>query len=340
MKRFKNILLVIDPDAGDEVGDAPALALAVSLAKRNQARLTLIAVMEDLPSDVETQGSGQVSGQAVGGLLQRLMEDCHQELRSLVESKAGTGIEVRTRVDSGAPFLAIIRQVLREQHDLVMVTTEGEDGLKARLFGSTTMHLMRKCPCPVWAIKPSSSQRFTRILAAVDPSSPDDQHQNLDRLVIDLATSLARLNRSELHVLHAWHLPGERRLRSHNVIPQEQLDELLAGIRASRRARIDELLGHYSSPDSSPDSSSDASAAPSSDPVPRVHLVKGQAASEIPELIRNEGIDLLVMGTVCRTGVAGLFIGNTAESVLANVDCSVLSVKPEGFVTPVTLPEA
>lgn len=35
--------------------------------------------------------------------------------------------------------------------------------------------------------------------------------------------------------------------------------------------------------------------------------------------------------------MTGFFIGNTAETVLAQVDCSVLSVKPEGFVTPVTL---
>ncbi len=51
----------------------------------------------------------------------------------------------------------------------------------------------------------------------------------------------------------------------------------------------------------------------------------------------RERIDLLVMGTVCRTGVPGFLIGNTAESVLQQVDCSVLAVKPEGFVTPVKL---
>jgi nucleotide-binding universal stress UspA family protein len=50
-----------------------------------------------------------------------------------------------------------------------------------------------------------------------------------------------------------------------------------------------------------------------------------------------QGIDLLVMGTVCRTGIAGFLIGNTAEEVLNQVDCSVLTVKPEGFETPVTL---
>jgi nucleotide-binding universal stress UspA family protein len=43
------------------------------------------------------------------------------------------------------------------------------------------------------------------------------------------------------------------------------------------------------------------------------------------------------MGTVCRTGIAGFFIGNTAEKVLQEIDCSVLAIKPEGFETPVTL---
>jgi nucleotide-binding universal stress UspA family protein len=47
------------------------------------------------------------------------------------------------------------------------------------------------------------------------------------------------------------------------------------------------------------------------------------------------GIDVLVMGTVCRAGIPGFIIGNTAERVLDAVDCSVLVVKPEGFVSPV-----
>ena len=53
----------------------------------------------------------------------------------------------------------------------------------------------------------------------------------------------------------------------------------------------------------------------------------------------DKDIDLLVMGTVCRTGIAGFLIGNTAEEVLNQVGCSVLTLKPEGFVTPVTLDE-
>jgi len=43
------------------------------------------------------------------------------------------------------------------------------------------------------------------------------------------------------------------------------------------------------------------------------------------------------MGTVARTGIPGLIIGNTAESILSDIDCSLLAVKPEGFVTPISM---
>ena len=70
----------------------------------------------------------------------------------------------------------------------------------------------------------------------------------------------------------------------------------------------------------------------------QIHLIKNDDAPKaIVKLVKNEKIDLLVIGTICRTGLAGFFIGNTAEKVLSEVNCSVLTVKPDGFVTPVTL---
>jgi len=69
----------------------------------------------------------------------------------------------------------------------------------------------------------------------------------------------------------------------------------------------------------------------------QVYLLKGEAGRLIPALAAANEIELIVMGTVSRTGIAGLLIGNTAEKVLRQVDCSVLTVKPEGFITPVKL---
>ncbi|MBL7187920.1 MAG: universal stress protein [Phycisphaerae bacterium] len=66
-----------------------------------------------------------------------------------------------------------------------------------------------------------------------------------------------------------------------------------------------------------------------------VHFLLDEPEIAIPELAARQHIELIVMGTVCRTGLPGLFIGSTAENVLSQVDCSVLALKPEGFVSPV-----
>ena len=72
-------------------------------------------------------------------------------------------------------------------------------------------------------------------------------------------------------------------------------------------------------------------------PKPVEHLIKGSARKVIPALVRSVKAELVVMGTVARTGIPGYFMGSTAELVLSQIDCAVLAVKPSGFVTPVTL---
>lgn len=52
------------------------------------------------------------------------------------------------------------------------------------------------------------------------------------------------------------------------------------------------------------------------------------------QIITKSRINLLVMGTLARTGIRGVLIGNTAEKILDQVRCSVVAVKPPGFVSP------
>jgi len=69
-----------------------------------------------------------------------------------------------------------------------------------------------------------------------------------------------------------------------------------------------------------------------------VHLPEGPPEAVLPEIVESEHEDLLVMGTIARTGVAGLVIGNTAEKILSRINCSVLAIKPDDYVSPVTIP--
>jgi len=70
---------------------------------------------------------------------------------------------------------------------------------------------------------------------------------------------------------------------------------------------------------------------------PKTRLVKGRARRAIPQLAEELQVELIVMGTIRHAGIAGILIGNTAETILNRIDCSVLAIKPEGFVSPVML---
>ena len=53
----------------------------------------------------------------------------------------------------------------------------------------------------------------------------------------------------------------------------------------------------------------------------------------IPAFVAESQIDVLVMGTVARTGIPGFVMGNTAENVLRRLQSSLLVLKPRGFVS-------
>jgi universal stress protein E len=310
MQRFKNILLVLNPEAQETV----ALDKAVSLTRQNGGRLTLFSVLKK-PPGIQGYSESVAQDQLASAVAER-----REWLRSLMISLPWDDIDVAINVVEGIPFLEIIRQVLHEQHDLVITTSEEIKGIRARVFGATSMHLMRKCPCPVWVVKRAQTRPYARILAAVDPSVYDPKRDSLNPLILQLAGSMARKEAAELHVVHVWNLFGERYLRN-TVMTQKDVQEAKDYEKEQHKQHFDNLL----------------SRAGVTDLKPHLHLVEGDPDVYIPELVSELGIDLLVMGSVCRTGIAGFLIGNTAEEVLNQVDCSVLTLKPKGFITPVTL---
>lgn len=66
-------------------------------------------------------------------------------------------------------------------------------------------------------------------------------------------------------------------------------------------------------------------------------LVRSAAEMVVHEQSRLVSADVVVMGTVARTGLSGIFIGNTAENIINSLECAVLAVKPGGFVSPIPL---
>ena len=325
MKRFKDILCTVEPGKECKL----ALERAVTLAENNQANLTVSTVAPSISA-----GIGMPEGGPISTELQAATVNSHkQELENLVEHYRQY-IKIETRVLIGTPFLEIIREVLRNAHDLVIKCPESLVWLD-RLFSSDDKHLLRKCPCPVWMVRPQTGESFDRILAAVDvddsyPTKVLKTHPALNEMVIELASSLAVSEFAELHVVHAWEAIGEDIMR-HGIFMQKPENEVNAYVDQVHRhhaqlldtlikkvgARLGEDAADYINP--------------------RIHMPKGSARKVIPEIANELQVDCIIMGTVARTGVPGLFMGNTAETILDQLDCSVLAIKPPGFVTPVTL---
>ncbi len=321
MKRFTNILCVITPG----VDSKPALERAVTLAENNQAKLIVVAVVERIKAGIGLPVGGPVSDDLQAAVI-RTRES---ELAALLQPYRER-VDLQDKILVGTPFLEIIREVLRSGHDLVIKTAEKPDW-QQRLFGSDDMHLLRKCPCPVWLMRSEEKPNYRRILAAVDFDAwPDEgQEEATNRLILELASSLALSDFAELHVVHAWVPIAESAMRVFGSDLSE--DEIAANVereRRERQARLERFVGRLREWIGEETYGYLA---------PQIHLRQGSARKEIPALAGEIGADLVVMGTVARTGIPGFIIGNTAEAILSQIDCSVLAVKPEGFTTPVTL---
>ncbi len=321
MKRFKNILFVADT----ELNGGDAFERAVTLAENNQAQLTVVSILEELP----TPDSEDIQGISMSELQDAIMDKQQSQLDSMVSSM-GKKNRIRTKVLTGVAFLTLIREVLKQKIDLLIKTAEKE-GIMDKLFGSSDMHLLRKCPCPVWLIKSTRQGHYRKIMAAVDfdPSENKPADDLINRQILEMSTALALSDFSELHIIHVWHAYGESSMRSGLAYqPEAYVDAYVDRIRAKHQHWLDTLVA---------DIVTRGGKEFTEYLKPKIHLVKGFARDMIPEIVKQQKIDLIMMGTVGRTGIPGFLMGNTAETVLNRIDCSVLAVKPEGFVTPISL---
>jgi universal stress protein E len=299
MAGFTNLLFCVADD------DDASVRYVARLAAATRADLTIADVIENvppiarrllprswnLPALVRAQKQARIDGSAA--LARRL------------------GVVPSTVLLTGSPIKALVREVVRGRHDLLAVGA-GSPGTVQCVEASAT-RLLRETPCPVLLVHPARHRRRHRVLVAVD-SGPfvSKRTDALTTKLLQAAAWFAEKHEGELHVLHAWVPYGERMMLRAGVTDSETR-RFLAGQREEARQDLERAL---------------ASFRPRIAPA-RMHLVKGDPRVVIADFASSHRIDLLVMGTVARSGVAGRVIGNTAEAVLNQLPCSMLVVKPD-----------
>jgi universal stress protein E len=179
------------------------------------------------------------------------------------------------------------------------------------------MELLRKCPCAVMLVRHGSVVQHPRVAAAVNVSTVDEAERALNVKIATAALQLADFVGGSATLLHAWSPFAERMIRIH--APDDAFAAYVDEARTRAAADLGKLTQSLSSQ------------------FARVPMTqrRGKPDEVILQFVAAEGIDILVMGTVARGGIPGLLFGNTAERVLSKLRCSVLTVKPDHFVSPV-----
>jgi nucleotide-binding universal stress UspA family protein len=309
MQRFNNILFV----SHGVTDETEALKQALSLARNNKAELKAVIVCPDFPKEMT-----DYKGKYESSLIEQLQASIRKTREAVKVSEADVPVQIE--VESGdTPAIRIIRHVIKGSHDLII--KEAEPKVSGKGFMAMDMELLRKSPCPVWLTRPISRHRNEmKVAVAIDPESMAPEGHDLSLRLLELSRSLADTCNGELNIISCWDYPYENTLRN-NVwikVTKEELRGLVHEAERSHRAALDGMIQE----------SKIGGAL-------KVHHVRGRPDLIIPDFLQKEKYDILVMGTVARTGIYSFVIGNTAENILQKLECSLLALKPNGFVSPV-----
>jgi universal stress protein E len=299
VQRFQRVLVGVDLSlAGDRLtpGCARAVEQALLLAARSGAELEFV---HSTWADLHEENQAIRPGPSTEGT---------RALEGLVERARAQHLRARLTLARDRAWLEIVRAVKRGEADLVLVARRNQEGGVG--LGSVTKKLMRKCPCPVWVVKQDGKSEPRVLVAATDLTPVGNR-------AVELAAMLAEMFRAELDVVHAWPLPLAVPVLPELDVPAQSRVDVEQHERAAR-ARFEHALAGLALPVEF-----------------RQHLRCGAPSIAIQEVVERRDADLLVMGSVSRSGIAGLLLGNTAERLLDRVQCSILTIKPHDFVSPV-----
>ena len=304
----QSILVAIDFSPSSEA----ALKQAIWLSRQSGASLVLVHALPE-SQRAEHLSSYMAKIDLLSGHGERfereIRQDSESKMRRMLKGLDVSGLEVKFETRLGEDFVEVTHAVQQNGYDLVLAGTRGHSNWEHFFVGSTSKRLIRKCPSSVWIVKAEHVGPPGIILAPTDFS-------DVSRKAILEALRLTKYADAELHLLHVidsndiQHDDAEE--TSHAARSRHEVNEMAS-------QRLVEFLKSFEMDRSRIHS----------------HLSFGTPWKEIHQMVQHHKVDLIAMGTVGRSGVKGLFLGSTAEKVLDNCDCSILTTKPDGFVSPI-----
>lgn len=141
--KYKNILVAID---GSKEADW-AFQKAIEIAKRNQATLVLVHVI-DTRSFALVEAYDTVIGERAEKLAKDMLENYQKQA-------VDAGLtEVQYEIDYGSPKVRIPRDLAKKhQVDLIICGATGMNVVERFFIGSVSEHITRYAPCDVLVVR-------------------------------------------------------------------------------------------------------------------------------------------------------------------------------------------
>lgn len=307
MENYTSLLVVVNPQSDEQ----PALSRALEIARSNQADIKLFLAIYDFSYEMTTM----LSSDEREAMRKGVVAQQQQWIESLLASLGDTGSSISVKVVwHNRPYEAIIKEAIEAQHDLIIKSTHAHDKLKSVIFTPTDWHLIRKAPMPVLLVKEHDWPENGAIIAAINAGTEDEDHISLNRAITATALNMAEQLQSHVHIVNAYPgTPVNIAIEIPDFDPQSYNE-------AVKEHHEKETLTHAQQYGITPD---------------MCHVAEGLAEDVIPELAEQLDAELVILGSVGRTGISAALIGNTAEHIIDSLNCDVLALKPAGFVSPV-----
>lgn len=315
METNTKILVGIDLSKGDRLAVSDlsepnriAVEQAILAAGPANAEITFFTAFEISEQALHLCEKGEHN------ITETITTSASRVLDELIAQAEESSVKANKKFVFGKGWVEIIREVIRGEFGLVVMGTRDQKSTARMLFGSTAMQVIRKCPCPVWVTKPDDIPGVQNILVM-------DGFDDTGEVALDYAVRAAQIFDSRVNVVHTVEAPVSPKWFGAKI-SAEEIAAQTEQLKADAEEKINERLAQTDFR--------------TLEQGVMTHVIDGETDAVVVDLIDQQKVDLLVMGTVGRTGIPGMIVGNTAERLLPQVTCSVLAVKPKGFVSPVT----
>lgn len=287
----------------------PALQRAFDLAQRAEVPVHVCLLVHH----PLIERSGALIHPEVRRLAQQQFLDEHQSwLDALLSSWRADGLEATGTV-TWAPYPeeAILAAVVRHQPALV-IKDIGHDSLLRRLtYSALDWKLVRHCPAPLMLVHKLSTHLPRRVLAAVDTSIATDGG-TLNGLILREALKLGDWAEAEVRLGHVFpYLPF-------SAGAHPSLESVYTQARNTDEASFKAFAGDHQVPESAR------------------HWLEGNPVERLIDAVKDQSIDLLVLGSAQRPTLERVLLGSTAETLLFQSPCDVLLVRPPDVAAALT----